>query len=350
MSLAVTGIGVVSPAGIGREAFFRAVTDDARAKYRFNAPDFSLEEYLENTKVFRRASNATKYVLAAISLALADAGRGTAIEGPEKMGLVVCLTHGSIVYSSMFNKNLLLEGPSGASPLFFTESVLNASAGTSAIAFGIKGPVHTLIGDQPVAMQAIGLAEMLLRFGGLERCIVAGTEEWSDIVEDAYRLSDRAGRLRGTVSDAPAPLGEGAAALVLENGDAHGHGGQKPRALIGAVSVRRCSEDSRSDEVDEGIRRALRLSALSREQIGHIILPVGRHRKYVEQGAAAALGPRWKAVPHIDVAKCVGDTFGVSGLLQVAVSAEWISSGRSEGVGLVLSGGDGGCFSLALMA
>jgi 3-oxoacyl-[acyl-carrier-protein] synthase II len=338
-TVVITGVGVVSSAGIGREALASALTGTPVAPGGFRVPDFRLEEYVANARSFRRVADATKFLLAAISLALADAGLVGDQENMSSTGLVVGLTHGAIDYSTRFHLGLLQEGPSGASPLHFAESVLNAPAGNSAIAFGIRGPVHTLIGEETVGAQAISLARSLLCSGALDRCIVAGAEEWTEIIVNAYGQADRARNMRGKAMDTPTPLGEGAAALVLETGNAARRRGAALRGAIGAVSLRRCLPETMTGEVVNAIRGTIQKAGLQKEEIGHIVLPTGRSRAAVKSGAAAVFGESGSAVHWIDIAQHVGNPFGAAGLLQAAASAALISSERVRGAGLVLSSG-----------
>ena len=129
-----------------------------------------------------------------MALAVSDAGFRAADFGGERVGLVVGITHGAVTYGVEFHRTLLLEGALAASPLHFSESVPNAPAGNGAIAFQIRGPVHTLIGDEPVGTQAVDLASSLLYDGCVDRCLVAGTEEWNEVVAHAYAQMDQVHR------------------------------------------------------------------------------------------------------------------------------------------------------------
>ncbi len=341
MNVFITGIGIVSPAGIGMEGFACAIAAPPRPEAGFRVPAFDLEEYVGNPPSFRRVANATKFTLAAISMALSDAGldRDRGRNGRE--GLLVGVTHGAIDFSTRFHQGLLLEGPQGASPLHFSESVLNAPAGNAAIAFGFRGPVHTLIGEETVGGKAIGMALSLLRSGELDRCIVAGAEEWADIVVNAYGRVDRARGMGGHGSGPPVPLGEGAAALVLET--AAPRRGAVPRGTIRGVASRRLRPPALSSAVEAAVRAVIDSAAFRTEEVGHVVLPTGRYRRVVELGAARALGERAGTIRWIDIAPHVGNPFGAAGLMQVAASAARHAEDAGR-CGLVLSCGIEGSF------
>ena len=211
--IVVSGIGSVAPGGFGREALLRTFTEPHGSTNGFRVPVFLLEDYLRG-RAFRRVSGATKFALAAMALAVDDAHFSPEDFGGERTGIIVTITHGGAPYSVQFHGEMLREGRLSASPLHFSESVPNAPAGNGAIAFQVRGPVHTLVGEEPVGTQAIGLAANLLGAGLVERCLVAGTEEWSEVVAHAYAQLDHV-RREPDGGDTPA-FGEAAAALVLE--------------------------------------------------------------------------------------------------------------------------------------
>lgn len=334
--VAVSGIGVVCPGTIGRRALEGDLGDAGVFEGPKRVGDLDLEGLLRNARLFRRGAQATRSALAAASLALDDAGIGGAGFGGERAGLVVGVTHGAMDYSTRFHGGLLGEGPAGASPLFFAESVLNAPAGNAAIAFGIRGPVHTLIGEETVGTQAIDLAAFLLASEIVERCLVIGTEEWSDVVRAAY---GRAGRINREAADGgPEPPSETAAALVLELPEAAARRGAVPRAVISGWALRRGGagrmESGFGDAVLEGFARCGVPCAAD-----HVVLPTGPHRGAARRGVAHALGPDARVFREVDLRPLAGHPVGASNILQVAASATLLSAGRARGPGLVVAAG-----------
>jgi len=343
LSVDITGIGIVSPAGIGMDDFACAIGVPPRPAAGFRVPAFGLEEYVGNPSSFRRVADATKFTLAAISMALSDAGLDRDRRRSGREGLLVGVTHGAIDFSTRFHQGLLLEGPQGASPLHFTESVLNAPAGNAAIAFGFRGPVHTLIGEETVGGSAVRMALSLLRSGELDRCIVAGAEEWVVIVANAYDGIDRARGMGKRGSPPPAPLGEGAAALVLETASVDSRRRAASKGTIRGVVSRRLQPPGMSAAVEEAVWAVIGLAACRTEEIAHVILPTGRYRRVVEQGTVRAMGEKAGVIRWIDIAPHVGNPFGAAGLMQVAASAARHAENTGK-CGLVLTCGIEGSF------
>jgi 3-oxoacyl-[acyl-carrier-protein] synthase II len=335
--VAVSGIGVVSPGGLGREAFLRSVEGGVVAGAT-RVPEFSLEECLDSGHSFRRVAAATKFALAAMGLAVRDAGFSAGTFGGERAGIVATITHGAVNYSVAFHRVLLEEGPKAASPLHFAESVPNAPAGNGAIAFQVRGPVHTLIGEEPVGTQAIDLAAGLLRAGLADRLLVVGTEEWNEVLVHAYGQLDSATRRMLDPEEVP-PLSEGAAALVLELEDTVLRRGARPHAVLPGWCIGRCMEGRMEGAAAEVVREAFRAAGRDVAEVDHVLPATGRSRQAATRGFLAARGGEAGPVIWVDVAPVAGNPAGASNLLQVATSAALMSAGRVDGPGLVLSTG-----------
>jgi 3-oxoacyl-(acyl-carrier-protein) synthase len=336
--IAISGIGIVSPGAFGREAFLRILSPDCRTDPTFRVPEFAIENHLDNARSFRRVADATKFALAGMSLAVTDAGFRAADFGGERVGLVVGVSHGAVTYAVEFHRTLLREGALAASPLFFSESVPNAPAGNGAIAFQIRGPVHTLFGDETVGTQAIDLASNLLYDGCVDRCLVAGTEEWNEVVAHAYAQMDQVHRNGGDHGDTPA-LSDGAAALVLELESTVARRKATPHAVIGGWHLGRCLTDSLEDAMADTIRVAFGPTGHPAAEADHVVPPTGRHRGAAMRGVVAARGNAAGPPTWIDLLPVLGNPMGASNLFQVAISAALISKGTMIGPGLAVSTG-----------
>ena len=347
--IAISGIGIVCPGAIGREEWMRAFSAGQAKREGHRVPDFALEAYLANARSFRRVAGATKFALAAMALAITDAGFSMGAFGGEQAGLIVGITHGAVTYSVEFHRTLVLEGPLAASPLYFSESVPNAPAGNGAIAFQVHGPVHTLIGEESVGAQTIDLAASLLHCRLVDRCLVVGTEEWNEVVAHAYAQVDRAAQRRSGAGDAP-PLGEGAAALVLELESEVVGRGATPHAVISGWSLGRRLEGRMEDVTADTVREAFRTTAHCPAEADHVLPPTGRFRSPAARGVVLARGesagpPKW-----LDLLPLTGNPAGATNLLQVATSAALISAGKVDGPGLALSTGIEGTVSVVVLS
>jgi 3-oxoacyl-[acyl-carrier-protein] synthase II len=284
-----------------------------------------------------------------MGLAVKDAGFSGGVFGGERAGIVVTITHGAASYAVNFHRGLLLDGPLAASPLHFSESVPNAPAGNGAIALQVRGPVHTLIGEEPVGTQAIDLAAGLLRAGLVDRCLAVGTEEWNEVVAHAYGQFDRAARRTADTDEAPW-LSEGAAAMVLELEEAVTRRGARPHAVLSGWSLGQAGAGGMAEATAEVLREALRASGYGVAELHHVLPPTGRHRQAAVRALVAARARVAGPPVWVDLLPLVGNPAGASNLLQVTTSAALLSAGRAAGPGLVLATGLAGTLSAVVLS
>lgn len=348
--IAVTGIGIVSGVATGRSEFARAVAERYPLEPVRRISGFALEDHLPGARTFRRVARATQFALAASAMALSDAGIPPGASGGERAGLIVGVTHGALEYSTLFHGGLLMEGPAGASPLYFSESVLNAPAGNAAIAFGIRGPVHTLIGEETVGTDAIDLAAVLLRSGHADWCLVVGTEEWSGLVDAVYRRMHRAAMGREGAWESRPVAGEGAAALVLELGGTAARRGARIHALLSGWAMGTGRGVSMEETTVAAIETAFRRSGVHPGDTGHLLPPTGGHRAAVDRAAARALASASPPPECIDIRRLLGNPVGAANLLQTAALAAALSAGSARERGLVLSAGMEGTVSALVLS
>ncbi len=347
--IVVSGIGVIGPDGYGRDAVLREYPGSPQASTVLRVPEFSLEDRLGGDRAFRRVSGATKFALAAMALAVGDARFSPETFGGESTGLIVTITHGGAPYSVQFHREMLLDGAARASPLHFSESVPNAPAGNGAIAFRIRGAVHTLVGEEPVGAQAVALAASLLQAGCVERCLVVGAEEWSEVVTHAYAQIDHARRgARG--GDRVPPFGEGATALVVEGAMAAAARGVAPYAAVAGWSLDRHPTDRVSCGTSGVVRSAFARTGEGPASADHVLLPTGRYRQAAIQGCLAARGETAAPPIWVDLAPAIGNPVGASTLFQVAASSWLIAAGKAAGPGLVVSTGISGTVSAVVLS
>jgi len=233
----ITGIGMVSPIGIGISAFWDALFTgrtgikeiqgfDAKGRRSHLGAEINSDDIdtVFSDKRFRRAANISKYCLAAVGLAIEDSGFNPSGWDPARVGLVVGVTHGPVNYTREFHAVLVREGALSASPALFSDAVLNAPAGNVSIAFNIKGASHTIAGGIPAGIDAIHYARRIMDNNNLDVCIAGGAEEIDAVVFDTYaRFGLLSPNKKGKEGIKPFAsdrngfiMGEGACMLVLE--------------------------------------------------------------------------------------------------------------------------------------
>src|ERR1044072_6213276 len=161
-------------------------------------------------------------------LALDHSGWSESMRNQEEVGLVLGTMFCSVHTISEFDRRALEVGPAYASPMDFSNTVINAAAGQTAIIHNLRGINSTISTGITSGLQAIAYASEVIRSGRARAILAGGADE---MCFESFYGFDRAGllcRSDQSVGDFPSPfdkrrngfaLGEGAALLMLE--DAH---------------------------------------------------------------------------------------------------------------------------------
>ena len=231
--IAITGIGLITPIGIGKEAFWANALkgiSGIREISSFDTARFSSHKGAEvrefNPSDFISSSNERKMdrlshiAVAGARLALEDAGLKE-FSWQDRAGVVIGTAYGSLKSTSQYLNGLVDYGPSRANPFIFPNTVSNAPASYIAIELEIKGPNVTVVHKQSSAEQAIFYGYNLLRRKKADIIITGGCDEICWIL---YQVHDILNVL-ATGSEQSCPydrrrngiiLGEGAGFLILE--------------------------------------------------------------------------------------------------------------------------------------
>lgn len=241
----VTGLGVVSPIGIGVSEFWKAALDGRsgisvitgfdpfpmdgyRSKIAGQVRDFSPERYLESPQA-DRVDRYAQFALIAAKEALADSGLQMAKENAHRVGVIVGAGMGGMVMGEREITQLYQQQkPHRVHPNFIPVITLNSASGIVAMAYGAKGPNLTISTACSSSAHALGQALHSIREGRADVVIVVGADasitplvfagfcslralstKYNDQPEKASRPFDRA--RDGFV------MGEGAGALILES-------------------------------------------------------------------------------------------------------------------------------------
>src|SRR5207237_5812966 len=199
MSLAIAGMGWITPLGCGvdavwerllqgDEAHAEKITEkfDDQAYTVFRVPDSALASLAPHPRL-RRASLISRFAAAAGLAALEEAGMTLGPRNADRAALVFAISNGGVIYTKRFYRDIVESGAQSASPLFFPETVFNAPASHLAAILGITGATYTLVGDGAVGLLAIRMAEDLMANDALDYCLVVGAEEVDWLLCDAYR-------------------------------------------------------------------------------------------------------------------------------------------------------------------
>ena len=235
----VTGLGVVSPVGIGVKAAWdnilagkSGITQitkfDASAfssTIAGEVKDFNVEDYL-SAKDARRMDTFIQYGLVAAIEAVKDSGIVVTEENAERIGVSIGSGIGGMQFIEDTDILYQASGPRKISPFFIPGTIINMISGNLSIMFGFKGPNVAIVTACTTGTHSIGDASRMIEYGDADMMIAGGSEA------AITRLSVggfAASRALSTRNDDPATasrpwdkdrdgfvIGEGAGVMVLE--------------------------------------------------------------------------------------------------------------------------------------
>jgi 3-oxoacyl-[acyl-carrier-protein] synthase II len=238
--VAITGIGIVSPVGIGQEAYWQGLLAPQPSGER-RANDFDPKNCYAEPKAIRRADRFEQFAVCAAKEAMAQSGVPDA--NPARMGVLVGTGIGGV--GTHEDQTLVLDRKGGrrVSPFTIPMMMANAAAAAISIEYGFQGPCEALSTACATGTHSIGLAARWIQWDLCDAVIAGGTEAgMSPIAIHGFtnmKALSRTGVSRpfdeardGFV------LSEGAAVLVLEEWDrASSRGATILGEVLGSASL-----------------------------------------------------------------------------------------------------------------
>ena len=186
----ITGVGVVSPIGIGKEAYWNALSNghngfsritrfDAStypAQIHADVKNFDVTQYGVEKKGARRMDLFTQFAMAAAKMAIDDAGIAPGSVNPERAGVIVGSGIGGLPTIESQHKVLLEKGINRVTPFLIPMLITNIAPGEIAIMLGWVGPNYSCSSACATANQSIGAALRHLRYGDADVMVAGGTE------------------------------------------------------------------------------------------------------------------------------------------------------------------------------
>ncbi len=362
----ITGIGVVTPIGIGRDAFLAGLHAGRSAVKRIDrfdpAPfrsqvaaqidDFEPTDFMD-ARAARQTDRFSQFALAAGRLALLDAGLEVGQRGAaraDRFAVYVGSALGGIAYAEQQHERYIARGIRSVAPNLALAVFGGAAPANVGIALGLHGPILSTANSCAAGAVAIGEALRLIRSGNADAALAGGVEV--PLSPLAFGAFDIIRALSAGRNDAPASaarpfdadrdgfvMGEGAALLVLEAEHVARRRGARPYAELrgyAATSDAFHMVQPRPDgrQAARAARLALADGRMKAAQIDYVnahasSTPLGDE---VEARAIArALGPRAQTVPVSGTKAYYGHPLGASGAIEAAISALAIDRGWAPG-------------------
>jgi len=244
-TVAVTGLGVVAPGGIGRKDFWQLLTDGrtaTRAITLFDAGPFRSRIAAEcdfdpaaaglTPRYLRRMDRAAQFAVTAAREAMSDSGAEFPPDRPDRLGVAMgsavgCTTSLEREYAVLSDAGRLHLLDAGyAVPHLYGFMLPSTIAVETAWACGAEGPVHLVSTGCTSGLDAIGYGAQLITEGSAD-VVLAGAADapLSPITAACFDAIGATSRANDDPAHASRPfdarrdgfvLGEGAAVLVLE--------------------------------------------------------------------------------------------------------------------------------------
>jgi 3-oxoacyl-[acyl-carrier-protein] synthase II len=347
----ITGLGVVTPIGIGVEAFWDSLVacrSGAGPITRFDATnhpvriaaevsDFEPTRWIDAREAARTDRFCQMGVAAAV-LAWQSAGLDGDIDG-RRAGVIVGSGIGGLATIEEQHRALLAGGPRRVSPFMVPRLMPNAAAAAIAMRFGVKAPNYSVASACATGAHAVGEAFQTLRDGRADMMIAGGCE--AALTPLSMAAFARMGALSVRNDDpktASRPFdrdrdgfvfGEGAGVVILERADHAARRGAEPIAKVsGYGATADAFHVTQPDPDGAGATETMRLAMADARVAAQDIDYLNAHgtstpyNDRVETHAIKqALGHEAKRVPVTSTKSQTGHLLGAAGAVEVVATA-----------------------------
>lgn len=339
--ICITGIGVISSIGIGKEEFLSSLkngrsgieeirefdTHFSRSKKGGMVRSFHPKDFIPAAKI-RRLDRASQFGIAASKLALADAEFSVTQENSSRVGVVLGSGFCGLSSSEEFHRSQVLKGFLDLNPMLFPNTVPNAPSSHVSIELGIHGVNSTLVQSFCTAEAALVFACDQLRKGKADLILTGGVDELSEFLfrgfsELHFLAVDRGHGERSCPYDQMRNglvLGEGAGILAVENEEhARLRGARTYGYILGYSLVGKSSQGDEAEDLERSINIALR----GREDVSIDYLSGAGNSSsaldaFEARGVKKTFSARSLQVPVSSVKSMVGEAIAFGGLRMVA--------------------------------
>lgn len=280
----VTGLGLISPVGIGTEASWKALLEGKSGagpirhfdpegysvRIACEVDDFDSTQWL-NVKEARKFDRFIHFSVAASDMALKDSGLQITEENATRVGVVIGSGIGGLPLIEKVHETLMNRGPRRVTPFYIPGTIINMSSGLISIRTGAKGPNMATCTACSTSAHAIADATLYIRAGYADAIIAGGSEAVISPTAVAGFSSMKALSARNDEPErASRPwdrdrdgfvMGEGAATLILEE---YEHARKRGATIYGEIMGFGMTGDayhiSAPSEDADGATRVMRLA------------------------------------------------------------------------------------------
>jgi 3-oxoacyl-[acyl-carrier-protein] synthase II len=354
----VTGLGMISPLGIGNEPTWQGLVEgrsgigpitkfdaaEYTSRIAGEVKDFVPENWIEKKEV-KKSDTFIHYAVAAAQMAADDAKLDMSAEDPDRVGVIIGSGIGGLPLIEEMHRKLLEKGPSRISPFFIPGLIVNLASGQISIRFNARGPSSAPATACATGAHAIGDAFKVIQRDDADVMFAGGSEA---VVTPLAVGGFAAMRAVSTRNDDPTHasrpwdkdrdgfvLGEGSGVLILEEREhAIARGATIYCELTGYGMTSDAYHITSPAEDGNGMARVMRLAlkdaGLQPSDIGYInahgtSTPVGD--KIETRAIKTVWGEDAHKVAVSSTKSMTGHLLGAAGGLESAVAAMVIKTG-----------------------
>jgi 3-oxoacyl-[acyl-carrier-protein] synthase II len=358
----VTGMGAVSPLGVGVEALWNGVStgrsgidwiedtldlDPALYPTRFAGAvkQFSVDDHLKRHCEVRQEKS-VQMALVAAREALGQAGLLDAADSlvlqANPVAVIAGSGHGPCHEADGAYKEYYSRGPRAVRPATLAKSMFNSLSSNLSIYFGLTGANFVIASACSSGTLAIGVAATLIRDGLVERALCGGADApitqaiftgWTNMrVMARHSEPQRASRPFDATRNGLV-LGEGAAMVVLESQESAERRGARPLATVLGSGTSSDAHHITAPTVAgqvAAMRACLADADLASDRVDYINLHGTATRANDECEAAAVVevfGRRGASLPCSSTKSMLGHSLGASGALEFIICAKAVRCG-----------------------
>lgn len=185
----ITGLGVVTPLGIGVEKTWQGLTagkSGITKITRFDASEYSCQiagevkdfnpgDYIDKKEI-KKMDTFIHYAVAASQEAVDDAGLKITPDNAERVGVYIGAGIGGLPAIEQYHEVLKDKGPGRVSPFFIPMVIINLASGQVAIRFGAKGPNSCAVTACATGNHCLGDALRIIQRGEADVMLAGGAE------------------------------------------------------------------------------------------------------------------------------------------------------------------------------
>jgi 3-oxoacyl-[acyl-carrier-protein] synthase II len=343
--IVITGVGVVAPNGIGKEAYWGALmqgksgikaitrfdTNEFKAKLAGEIVDFKAEDHL-GPKGLKTLDRTTRFLSATSKMALEDAKLEINDANADDIGVCTGTTLSSLWAIAEFERQVIQDGPLFTDVALFPGTVANAASSYVSIRFNIQGFNTTISNGYTSGLDALQYGMDFIKLGRAKAVLVGAVESMSVATFTGFSILDFLAGSKGEEVSCPFDkrrngiiLGEAAATVLIEDEEsakkrgAHIYGEIKGSgSYFDAYKAGKYQPQAKG--LKESMLAAMQTSRLRPQDINHISAAansVAQQDALETKAIKEVFGKHAPKIPISAIKSMIGESFSASALLQL---------------------------------